>query len=310
MKKLTGLLILMALLLVACGGTDEAVVEETGVGVTDNSADEETAVTEETAVKIELQADYANALPVQSQLAVGTLKLEDSAQAVSDEQAADLYPLWSAYQALGESDITADAELAALIGQIQGKMTAAQLEAIATLALTDDDVTAMLEDGTLTRSMASSGKEDGETMGSGAGGGGGTGVPGAGGGSTDLTQVDMDAQATRRAEEFGDVDPEAAFQEILVVGAVTQLMGMKTGDVTVSLNGYSIILDTIAAELEMDVDTLRAETADGSTLADIITANGGDVDAMHTLLIDELADSEIADTQDDMDAFVTEALNR
>ncbi len=28
---------------------------------------------------------------------------------------------------------------------------------------------------------------------------------------------------------------------------------------------------------------------DNGTLADIITANGGDVDAMHTLLVDELA---------------------
>ena len=308
MKKLTGLLMMMLLLLAACGGADDAVVEETGASVAD-AAD---VVDEETVVKIELQADYADALPVQSQLALGTLKLEESPQAVSDAQAADLYPLWSAYQALGKSDITADAELTALFSQIQNKMTAAQLEAIAALALTNDDVTAMLDDGTLTRSMANSGKEDGETTGSGggAGGGGGTGVPGAGSGSTDLTATDLDAQATRRAEEFGDEDPEAAFQEIVVVGAVTQLMGIKTGDITASLNGYTIILDSIAAELGMDADTLRAETADGSTLADSITANGGDVDAMHALLLAELADSEIADTQDDMDVFVTEVLNR
>ncbi len=309
MKKLTGVLRLMVLLLAACGGTEDGVVTDEDTGVVETNGGE-TAV-EETAVKIELQADYANALSVQSQLALGTLKLEESDQVVSDAQAADLYPLWSAYQALGESDITAGAELTALLGQIQDNMTAAQLEAIAALALTDDDVTAMLEDGTLTRSMAGSGKEDGETMGSGGGGGGGgTGVPGAGGGSTDLTAVDLDAQATRRAEEFGDEDPEVVFQEMLVVGAVTQLMGIKTGDITASLNGYTIILDSIAAELGMDVDTLRAETAVDATLADIITANGGDVDAMHALLLAELADSEIADTQDDMDAFVTEALNR
>jgi len=304
MKKLTSLLMLILLLLAACGGTDDVVVTDEDAGVVETDGGE-------TAVKTELQADYANALTVQSQLALGTLKLEESAQAVSDAQAADLYPLWSAYQALGESDITAGAELTALLGQIQDNMTAAQLEAIAALALTDDDVTSMLEDGTLTRSMASSGKEDGETMGSGGGGGGGgTGVPGAGGGSTDLTAVDLDAQATRRAEEFGDEDPEVVFQEMLVVGAVTQLMGIKTGDITASLNGYTIILDSIAAELGMDVDALRAETAVDATLADIITANGGDVDAMHALLLAELADSEIADTQDDMDAFVTEALNR
>ena len=58
------------------------------------------------------------------------------------------------------------------------------------------------------------------------------------------------------------------------------------------------------------VETAGGETADDATLADIITVNGGDVDTMHALLLDILADSEIADTQDDMDAFVTEALNR
>ncbi len=316
MKKVIGLLILV-LALAACGGTDEVVetavdqVEEAAVVVEETAVEvvEEVAAVE-SGEEIRLQAEYADALAVQSQLALGTLKLEDSPQAVDEGQAADLLPLWRAYQSLSDSNITADVEMEALLNQIQGKMTTAQLQAIAALALTTEDVTAMMEDGTLSGAMRG-GKDGGNGGSSGMGGpGGGMGRPGGGGGGSDLGAVDQDAMATRRAERFGTEDPEAAFQEVMLVGAVTQLMGVKTGEVNSAPGGFSIIFDTIAAELGMDADALRQEAGGDGSLADIIVANGGDVDAMHALLLIALADSDVASTQDDLGAFVTEALNR
>ena len=313
MKKGIGLLILV-LALAACGGTDEVVetavnqVEEVAAVEVVEDASDEAAV--ESGEEIRLQADYADALAVQSQLALGTLKLEDSPQAVDEAQAADLLPLWRAYQSLSDSNITADVEMEALLNQIQGKMTTAQLQAIAALSLTGEDVNAMLEDGTLRGAMRG-GEDGGNGSSSGIGGpGGGMGGPGGGGGGSDLGAVDQDEMATRRAERFGDEDPEAAFQEVMLVGAVTQLMGVKTGEINSAPGGFTIIFDTIAAELGMDADALRTEAGGDGSLADIIVANGGDVDAMHALLVDALADSDVASTQDDLGAFVTEALNR
>lgn len=320
MKKVIGLFILV-LMLAACGGTDEAatqetVVEETAVEmmVDEETMDEETAVSSSTNTR--LQANYADALNVQSQLAVGTLKLEESPQAVNETQAAALLPLWRAYQSLSQSDITADVEIEALLNQIQGKMTAAQLEAISALALTDEDVAAMLADGSLVGGLRGGGDRQGAGEAGGFPGGGGLpgGRPGGGpGGGGDVGAVDQDAIATRRAERFGSENPEEAFQELMLVNAVTRLMGEKTGEVTDTRAGggdFALIIDSIAAELDMDVDALRAEMGGDGSLADIIVANGGDVDAMHALLVDALANSDAAATPDDLDAFVTDVLSR
>src|SRR4030042_2177913 len=51
-----------------------------------------------------LSEGYEGALPVQSQLIAGTLKLEEGEWAVSAEQAAQLLPLWKAARGLGSRD--------------------------------------------------------------------------------------------------------------------------------------------------------------------------------------------------------------
>ncbi len=293
MKKLTGLLVLMMLLLVACGGADVA------EGITAVENDDE----------FRLQTEYADALDIQNQLALGTIKLEESAQAVDEAQAAELLPLWQAYQSLTESNITADAEIDALLNQIQGGMTTEQLQAIAAFALTNEDIAAMLESGALVGGMRG-GRNSGEDGPAGGFGGGPGGGPG-GGRPDSLGEVDQDAIATRRAERFGTDDPESSFQETMLVMTVTRLLAEKTGEVTTARAGdFNIIFETIAAELSMEVDALRTEMNGENTLAEIIVANGGDVEEMQTLLVDALADSELANRQDDLDAFVVETLNR
>ena len=85
-----------------------------------------------------LSEDYEGALPVQTQLIVGTLKLEEGQWAVSAEQAAQLIPLWKAVRSLSSSDTAAQAEVAGLLEQIQETMSAEQLEAIAAMRLTQE----------------------------------------------------------------------------------------------------------------------------------------------------------------------------
>lgn len=81
-----------------------------------------------------------NALTGVTQLMVGTFKLEDTAHAVTAEQAAKLLPLWKAYRSLSRDSSSAPAEREALEKQIEETMTAEQLKAIAEMKLTRQDM--------------------------------------------------------------------------------------------------------------------------------------------------------------------------
>jgi len=85
-----------------------------------------------------------NELPFAAQLAVGTLKLEESGQDVTAEQAEELIVYWQVYKELSQSELAAQAEIAGLVAQIQETMTDAQVQSIADMALTQQDmITAM-----------------------------------------------------------------------------------------------------------------------------------------------------------------------
>ncbi len=90
-------------------------------------------------------------LQLSEKLAIGTLKLEGTANAVTAKQAADLLPLWQVYNSLIASDTSAQEEKDALAQQIQDTMTPAQVQAIDGLNLTQRDVfTSMQELGITT----------------------------------------------------------------------------------------------------------------------------------------------------------------
>jgi len=84
----------------------------------------------------------SNSLSQAGELLVGTLKLEGTKNAVTEKQAASLIPLWQAYNQLSTSDSTAQAEMTALVSQIQGTMTTDQIQAIGALKLTSQDIAA------------------------------------------------------------------------------------------------------------------------------------------------------------------------
>ena len=94
-----------------------------------------------------LDASYPDALSVRNQLALGTIQLEETENAVTPDQAAALLPLWQALQ----GGVTAQAEVNAVLKQIEGTMTDEQLAAVAGMQLTREYMgTWMQEQGVVT----------------------------------------------------------------------------------------------------------------------------------------------------------------
>jgi len=83
-----------------------------------------------------LDTSYAEALPVMSQLMLGTFKLEETEDAVTPAQATTLLPLWQAFQG---NTLRDNEERSAVLAQIEKAMTPEQLQAIAAMQLTRSD---------------------------------------------------------------------------------------------------------------------------------------------------------------------------
>ena len=73
--------------------------------------------------------------------ALGTLRLEGTADAVTSEQAADLLPLW---QIIEGGSLKSAAETEAVLSQIKGKMTESQIAAIEATSMTMADMQAWM----------------------------------------------------------------------------------------------------------------------------------------------------------------------
>ena len=78
-------------------------------------------------------------------LLVGTLKLDGTGQAVTADEAAKLLPLWQAYRSLSTSQTAAEAEVEALINQIQSTMSVDQVDAIKAMNLTNADMMNLMQ---------------------------------------------------------------------------------------------------------------------------------------------------------------------
>ncbi|MGE5250142.1 MAG: hypothetical protein ACM3QS_07980 [Bacteroidota bacterium] len=84
-------------------------------------------------------------LPPLTRLVLGTFKLEGTDQAVTAAQAQELLPLWQVYSSLSQSDTAAQAEVDALVKQIQDTMTAEQTGAIEAMNLTQNDMLTLMQ---------------------------------------------------------------------------------------------------------------------------------------------------------------------
>lgn len=178
MKQLTTLLlILLALIMSACSAGE-------------NTAADAAAQTEDILVPISeeiLTIDYENAASLRNQLALGVLALNETSQALTAEQAVELLPLWQAMSLLEQDQNSAQVEIEALQTQLIKSMTIEQLQAIADLSLTNDD-------------LAEYYAEQGIEMGAQS-----EESQGMQGGNKDMTEAERAAfRATRQASEAGD----------------------------------------------------------------------------------------------------------
>jgi hypothetical protein len=129
-------------------------------------------------------ANLTRPLPLAESLLIGTLKLQGTSNAVNATQAAALVPLWQAYAQLTSSNTAAQAEIDAVVNQIQQTLTPAQVQAITAMKLTRRDMFTEMSSLGLTNGGGANGTPGFSfTPRPGGGGGGGGGFfPGGGGG--------------------------------------------------------------------------------------------------------------------------------
>ncbi|RLC56625.1 MAG: hypothetical protein DRI80_16040 [Chloroflexota bacterium] len=151
-----------------------------------------------------LDASYDNALAVRNQLALGTLNLEDTPQAVTADQAATLIPLWQALRGTMNSGAAAQAEVDALLKQIEGAMSAEQLSTIRAMKLTQGDLRAWAQ-------------SQGLSAGTGSGSGVGSGQPRSGQG------LSPEERATRQAEREAQGSNSGGLSKALIDAVITLL---------------------------------------------------------------------------------------
>lgn len=338
MKRLILLLTVLMIVTAACSTADEtgqvadtavatAPTQENGLAEASDPApsDAGAATTAEVAT-VYLTETYQDALPVMSQLAVGTIQLEETELAVDEALAAELLPLWQAAQSLSSSDTAASVEVEAVLKQIQDTMQPAQVAAIANMALTADAVTELMASGAISfgRGMGqgqgqgqNGSGEDGFTPpagfvpgmgggpGGGQGGGPGGGPSGLGGGT--LSEDDL---ATRQAE-FASGDGLAAIQDQAMVGAVIRLLQSKTGELPENpMAGVADVLFTAVANATgQTVEEIQAQLGEGTTLTAVIEANGAEVTAVRAAIIaalNELPNAADLDVEQIADSWLGE----
>ena len=157
-------IILLSLLLASCSGTAAP------ASTTSSNSD--------TYVSPNLDVSYENALNARLQLTLGSLKLAETNTPITRNQAQAMLPLWQALQNMTRTGNSAQAEVNALLGQIEAAFTPEQLTAIRAMGLTSADL----------QTWASA---NGITLGS------GSGQPGSGQGSG----MSPEARATKQAAE-------------------------------------------------------------------------------------------------------------
>ncbi|GAP12959.1 hypothetical protein LARV_00699 [Longilinea arvoryzae] len=122
-KNLIGAIIILgALILSACSGA--AVRATATAGATSST----------------LSTGYSNAISTAQQLALGTLKLEESATPIDTQTASALLPLWKAVRSLSTDDSASQLEIQAVYQQIEETLPADQITAIAAMQLTGADL--------------------------------------------------------------------------------------------------------------------------------------------------------------------------
>ena len=262
-----------------------------------------------------------------AQLTLGSLKLDTGDSSIGSGQdlsidaveAGKLLPLWQAYQSLGNSDNTAEAELSALVSQIQDTMRPEQVQAIAAMQLTADDIGEVLQaqgpgafgggfDG---RSGATAGGGNagaGEFAGPPPGdfpAGGPGGVPGGGVPGGGFANASPEERATAIAERMAQDGGQAA--TFMTRGLLNQLitsLRIKTGDLTEAevqaqqqQRAVMRWLPVVSETTGIAVEDLNTAITGGASLAEAIKDKGGDVAAVEAALREALKNTPDLDQE-------------
>ncbi len=230
--KKAGLLLVVLLLLAACGSKpeDQSSIspDSSEVGSGDDPQGDQTAVGDRQLFRETLAESE---LPPATQLAVGTIILDDTELAIGHDQAEILIPYWKLYLNLLESDATAPEELEAMINEIEGVMTSEQLSYIIDLELIQEDLMTLMSDLGINQGLRLDGEEGGDGFtrpdgldGTRPGGGQGRGQ----GGGVDLDPELMATMEARREEMGGG--PGANRWQVPVIEALIELLEGKIGN--------------------------------------------------------------------------------
>ena len=290
-KKIFVLGILLALMavLVGCGGGDGS----------DEAGSSPAGVT--------LNEDYPDALPVSAQLSIGTLALEGTDDAVTVEQAGELLPAWKMLQALQASGTAAQAELDAVLNQIQTAMTPAQLTVIKDMRLTPTSMLELAQEQGLGRGLAGNVGQGGgfsppagvfPPVGGGQGGaggqGGGVGRFGLGIGQGQGSDLSPEEQQALLAERMNDV--AGAATTAMLISLLEARAEGETWEVaspnqafptsgTQAVGNVRAVLGAVAEATGLDQQEIMAQAGEGKTLAEIIAASGADKDEIITQVV-------------------------
>ena len=248
-----GILIALLVTLTACG---------------DNSGESSAS---ESAI---LNDDYADALPVTAQLAVGTLLLEGTENAVTTEQAGDLLTNWQMLQALQSSGTAAQAELDVVVNQVEGAMTAEQLAAIKEMKLTTDNIAELAQEQGLGRGLAGGGQAGGFRPPAGVSPGGGAG--GGFGRGQELNPEEMEAAMAERMNQLAGTASINMVISLLEARAEGEEWAAATPNQDFALQ--RTLLTAIAEATGLDQQELVAQAREGTTAAQIVQASGVDLD--------------------------------
>ena len=284
--------------LTGCGTTDsDALIEEQVTTDSDTLIEEK--VTTEPSQGVRLRDDYDDALSIQGQLAAGTLLLEETELEVDEAMAAELLPLWRAAQSLINSDTAAALEIEAVYNQIQDTMTPDQIAAIAEMELTEESLTTLMEEGALDFGRGGFSGDRGAGLGEeftppeegfGPGGGFPGGARGEGPGGGFPEGMDPESTATRQAQS--NEGSLGNFADRMLITAVIRTLEVKTGEISEDQPAriFNIVYSVIAEATGISPEEIQAMTAEGVTLAEIVEANGGDLEKVRNSLIEALSE--------------------
>ena len=229
--KKAGLLLIVLILLTACGTKSGDQSTESADSVeTESAENSQDKLTGENREEFRENLENRELSPA-FQLAVGTLLLEDTELALGLEQVETLIPFWKLYVNLLESDTTAPEELEAIVNEIQAMMTTEQMTYIVDLELVQEDVVPLMNELGIDVSLRADGEEGGigrnrpEGLPEGVrpGGGAGGGI-----GAVDGLDPELLATMEARREEMGGIGEMGANRlQMPVIEALIELLEGK-----------------------------------------------------------------------------------